>query len=560
MPLYMDIHRLSEGVTADMVRDAHKADIALQEEYGVEYRGYWFDEARQTIACLVAGPSPDACAEVHRHAHGLVADEIIEINAESLTAFLGGVDVNPAGEAVLGDGDLDRGLRVLMVTVLDNLAEVGTRLGDAAALGILERHDRVVREALGRFGGREVQHSGDGLMASFVSASAAVQCSLHIQQACAAEARDGGHPPAVRIGLAAGEPVAQHSNLFGVAVEQARAIARAAPPGETLVSIAVRELCAGKGLRFAPATETRLPGLHEPIALAAVLGDGTASVAPAGAGDSLRRLRSGLAGRYEIERELGKGGMAMVYLARDLRHDRHVAIKVLRPELAARLGAERFLKEIRLAAGLTHPNIVPLYDSGESAGVLYYVMPHLDGETLGECLARERQLSLDQALDITRGIAAALDHAHRHGIVHRDIKPDNIVLHEGQPMILDFGVALALTQADDERLTEPGLSLGTPTYMSPEQAVGDHDVDGRSDVYALGCVVYEMLSGEVPFTASNMKALIAKIVADTPTRLSRLRLDVPEHIDRAVHRALAKAPADRFDSVAELAAALAQPD
>jgi serine/threonine-protein kinase len=251
--------------------------------------------------------------------------------------------------------------------------------------------------------------------------------------------------------------------------------------------------------------------------------------------------------------------MATVHLARDVRHDRRVAIKVLRPELAAVLGLDRFLREIRVAAQLTHSHIVPLYDSGEAGGVLYYVMPSLDGETLRAHLERDLRLPVDRAVEIARSVAAALDYAHRKGVVHRDIKPENILIHEGQPMVLDFGIALAVTHAGGDRMTEPGITLGTPAYMSPEQAVGDPDVDGRADIYALACVLYEMLAGEPPFTASNVQALIAKIVTDRPTPLARLRPDVPSHVEQAVHRALAKAPADRYESAGAFAAALQSP-
>ncbi len=566
MPLFMDIHRLPEGVTLEMVRDAHLKDMEMQGKYGVNYRGYWYDAVNHTVACLAEGPSSDACEAVHRHAHGLVADAIIEVNSDSVSAFLGGVEIAPTGEAVMDSGHPDPGLRVVMMTELDNLASVGSRHGDAAALAILECHDRVVRETIKKFGGREVRHFGDGMMVSFSSASAAVQCALEIQRACSAERVANAECPSLRIGMAAGEPVAQHENLYGVAVEQARAIARSAKPGQILVSTAVRDLCAGKGLAFAPASEIRLPGLSDPIALASVGVAVGAESAPApsangasaGTGDDQeRRLRTSISTQYDVERELGRGGMATVYLARDVRHDRRVAIKVLRPELAAVLGTQRFLQEIRVAAQLTHPHIVALYDSGEADGILYYVMPNLEGETLRARIERERQLAVHHAVEIVRRVASALDYAHRRGVVHRDIKPENILLHDDQPMVLDFGIALALTQAGGDRLTEPGLSVGTPAYMSPEQAVGDRDVDARSDVYSLGCVAYEMLSGEPPFTAANVQALIAKIVMDPPSRLARLRPDVPEHIDQAVHRAIAKAPADRFASAAEFAAALA---
>ena len=555
MPLYMDIHRLPEGVTADMVRNAHIADVQLQEKYGVNYRGYWFDSVRGTVACLAEGPSQDACVAVHTHAHGLVADVIIEVTPETVTSFLGGGEIATTGEAVHADGTLDGGLRVVVVTELHNLAGVGSRLGDAAALKILQRHDDVVRGAIPRHGGREVRHLGDGIMLSFASASSAVKCALAIQRGCAVEQTAGEESPALRIGMAAGEPVAQHAGLFGVAVDQARAIARAAQPGEILVSVAVQSLCAGKGLAFDPAPAVALAGSDDAVGV--VTARDPASPAPAAPpADDPRRLRAALAGRYDLEHELGRGGMATVHLARDVRHDRRVAIKVLRAELAAVLGQDRFLQEIRLAAQLTHPHIVPLYDSGKVDGILYYVMPRLEGETLRARIEREQRLAVDGAVEIARSVAAALDYAHRKGVIHRDIKPENILLHEGQPMVLDFGIALAVTQAGGNRLTEPGITLGTPTYMSPEQAVGDPDVDARADIYALGCVVYEMLAGEPPFTASNIQGLIAKIVADRPAPLARLRSDVPAHIAAAVHRAIAKEPADRFESAGAFAAAL----
>ncbi|HEY6784040.1 MAG TPA: nickel-binding protein, partial [Gemmatimonadales bacterium] len=515
MPLFMDIHRLPEGVTADMVRDAHNADMQLQAKYGVNYRGYWFDSVRGTVACLAEGPSSEACVAVHKHAHGLVADTIIEVNSDNVTAFLGGGEIAPTGEAVHGDGTLDAGVRVVVVTEIHNLAGVGSRLGDAAALKILQRHDHIVRQAAATHYGREVRHLGDGMMLSFAAASFAVQCALAIQKACAAEKTAADEGPSVRIGMAAGEPVAQHAGLFGVAVDHARALARAAQPGEILVAAAVQALCAGKGLAFDAAPPVALSGSDDHL-LAAAARDPSSPprVTRAGPEDQPRRLRAALAGRYDLEHELGHGGMATVHLARDVRHDRRVAIKVLRAELAAVLGMDRFLQEIRVAAQLTHPHIVALYDSGEADGVLYYVMPSLEGESLRAPIERVGPMAVDRAVEIARSVGGALDYAHRKGVVHRDIKPENILMHEGQPMVLDFGIALAVTQARGDRRTEPGMALGTPAYMSPEQAVGDPDVDGRADIYALGCVVYEMLAGEPPFTASNVQALIAKIVAD----------------------------------------------
>ena len=219
--------------------------------------------------------------------------------------------------------------------------------------------------------------------------------------------------------------------------------------------------------------------------------------------EQLDRLNAALAGRYEIERKIGQGGMATVYLAHDIKHDRKVAVKVLRPELAAVIGAERFVQEIKTTANLQHPHILALFDSGEADSFLYYVMPLVEGETLRAKLDREKQLSVDEAIEISTAVAAALDYAHRHEVVHRDIKPENILLHDGQPVVADFGIALAISAAGGSRLTETGLSLGTPHYMSPEQATADRDLDARSDVYSLACVTYEMLVGEPPFTAPS---------------------------------------------------------
>jgi dipeptidyl aminopeptidase/acylaminoacyl peptidase len=267
-------------------------------------------------------------------------------------------------------------------------------------------------------------------------------------------------------------------------------------------------------------------------------------------------LATALQDRYRLERELGQGGMATVYLAHDLKHDRDVALKILRPDLAAVLGRERFLAEIRLTAKLDHPHILTLIDSGESNGLLWYVVPFIRGESLRQKLQREMQLGLDEALAITKQVAGALEYAHQHGVIHRDLKPENILLHEGEAMLADFGIALAVKEAGGNRLTETGLSLGTPQYMSPEQATGDRQLDARSDVYSLGAVLYEMLAGEPPHTGATVQAVIAKLMTERPTRLRTVRDTVPEGIDAAVARALAKVPADRYGSAAELAAAL----
>lgn len=270
-------------------------------------------------------------------------------------------------------------------------------------------------------------------------------------------------------------------------------------------------------------------------------------------------LRSALAAHYRIERELGAGGMATVYLANDLKHDRRVALKVLRPELAAVIGAERFLTEIKVTANLQHPHILPLHDSGEAGRFLFYVMPYIEGESLRDRLTREQQLSVADAVRITGEIASALDYAHRHGVVHRDIKPENILLHDGRALVADFGIALAASRTAGARMTETGMSLGTPTYMSPEQAMGEREITARSDVYALGCVAYEMLAGEPPFTGPTAQAIVARVMTERPRTLRAQRATVPAHVEAAIQMALEKLPADRFPTVAAFAAALADP-
>jgi tetratricopeptide (TPR) repeat protein len=266
-----------------------------------------------------------------------------------------------------------------------------------------------------------------------------------------------------------------------------------------------------------------------------------------------------LADRYRVERELGRGGMATVYLARDLRHDRPVALKVLRPELAASLGPERFLQEIRIAARLQHPHILPVHDSGEAAGRLWYTMPYVEGESLRQRIAREGQLPLDQAVRVAIQVLSALGYAHGHGVIHRDIKPENILLEGDEAVVADFGVARAITAAGEDRLTETGLALGTPAYMSPEQAAGSRELDGRSDLYALGCVLYEMLAGQPPFLGITVQQLLARHAMDPVPPLRTVRATVPEALEQSVRRALAKVPADRFRTAAEFTQALAAP-
>src|SRR6185437_6138300 len=275
--------------------------------------------------------------------------------------------------------------------------------------------------------------------------------------------------------------------------------------------------------------------------------------------DFTQRLSTALAERYQIERQLGEGGMAVVYLARDVKHDREVGLKVLRPELMAVLGAERFLHEINVTAHLQHPHILTLHDSGEADGLVFYVMPYVEGESLRDRLTREKQLSIDEAIEITKAVASALDYAHRHGVIHRDIKPENILLHDGQPLVADFGIALAVSAAGGNRLTETGLSIGTPQYMSPEQAMGDRTLDARSDVYSLAAVLYEMLAGEPPYTGPTAQAIVAKVITERPVPITVHRDTVPPHVGAALHKALAKLPADRFAGAAQFSDALLRP-
>ena len=273
--------------------------------------------------------------------------------------------------------------------------------------------------------------------------------------------------------------------------------------------------------------------------------------------EAITRLNAALEGRYRIEAELGEGGMATVYLADDIKHERKVALKVLKPELAAVVGAERFLAEIKTTANLTHPHILPLFDSGEADGFVFYVMPHVEGESLREKLDREHQLPVDDAVRIASDVAEALDYAHGRGVIHRDIKPANILIQAGRPVIADFGIALAVSAGGADRLTETGLSVGTPQYMSPEQATGDQTTGPPTDTYALGCVLYEMLVGEPPYTGATAQAILGRIITGGPASATEQRSAVPAHVDGAIRKALEKLPADRFTSARGFADALA---
>src|SRR5687768_11178812 len=271
----------------------------------------------------------------------------------------------------------------------------------------------------------------------------------------------------------------------------------------------------------------------------------------------IERLRDALEQTYSIDRELGRGGMATVYLAQDRKHERVVALKVLHPDLAASLGPDRFLREIKLAARLNHPHILPLFDSGDADGFLYYVMPYVEGESLREKLDRDQQLTIDEAVHHGRAIASALDYAHRQNIVHRDIKPENVMLYEGEAMVMDFGIAKAVSAAGSETLTQTGMMVGTPAYVSPEQAAGETNLDGKSDQYSLACVVYEMITGERPFAGATPQAIMAKRFSETPKPLRAIRSTVPESVEKAVSRAMSTDSAARYSTTAQFGQALA---
>src|SRR5215203_5418860 len=271
----------------------------------------------------------------------------------------------------------------------------------------------------------------------------------------------------------------------------------------------------------------------------------------------LERLRTALNPDYTIDRELGRGGMATVYLAQDGKHERLVALKVLHPDLAATLGPDRFLREIKLAARLNHPHILPLHDSGEAEGFLYYVMPYVEGESLRERLDRENRLAIEEAVHHGRALASALDYAHRQGVVHRDIKPENVMLYEGEAMVMDFGIAKAVSAAGSETITQTGMMVGTPAYVSPEQAAGEVNLDGRSDQYSLGCMLYEMLSGERAFSGPTAQSVMSKRFSETPKPLRTLRSAIPEFVEKAVSRAMSSEIAARYKTTAQLAQALA---
>ncbi len=437
---------------------------------------------------------------------------------------------------------------------------------EEAARIIRRRHREVLETAVSAHRGDLLQYLGDGSLTMFPSVVDAVHAAIEVQRGLRQE-------PVVplRIGIHQGDISYDTQGAYGDSVNVASRIQSLGTAGSILVSAKARdEIKNQPDITTTPLGEFELKNVEESLEVYGIVADELTVPtrsdvltkirdAPATGLNATIRLNTALEGRYVIERELGEGGMATVYLADDLKHQRKVALKVLKPELAAVVGAERFLAEIKTTANLQHPHILPLFDSGEADGFLFYVMPYVEGESLRERLDREQQLPVDEAVRIVTNVAEALDYAHRQGVIHRDIKPANVLLQAGKPVISDFGIALALSAGGGSRLTETGLSLGTPHYMSPEQATGDQHVGPATDIYALGCVLYEMLVGEPPYTGGTAQAVLGKIIIGTADPVTESRASVPRNVDAAIRRALEKVPADRFGSAQDFADALADP-
>ena len=454
--------------------------------------------------------------------------------------------------------------RLLAVMFTDVVGYTALMQRDEEAARIVRRrHREVLEAAVSAHGGELFQYLGDGSVTMFPSVADAVRAAIEVQRGLRQE-------PVVplRIGIHQGDISYDTQGAYGDAMNVAARIQSLGTTGSILISgKAHDEIKNQPDITTTPLGAFELKNVEESLEVYGIVADVLTvptrdhvltkiRSAAATESNATIRLNTALEGRYYVEGELGEGGMATVYLADDLKHERKVALKVLKPELAAAVGAERFLAEIKTTAKLTHPHILPLHDSGEADSFLFYVMPYVEGESLRERLDREHQLPVDEGVRIATAMGEALDYAHRQGVIHRDIKPANILLLEGKPVISDFGIALAVGAAGGGRLTETGLSLGTPHYMSPEQATGDQYVGPATDVYALGCVLFEMLVGEPPFTGSTPQAILGKIIAGKSVSASEERPSIPAHVDAALRCALEKLPADRFTSAQDFVRAL----
>ena len=428
-----------------------------------------------------------------------------------------------------------------------------------AAFAVIDELQRLSSEAVGGAGGRIVKFVEDGALALFEAAGDAVDAALELQETFAASEVVAQHGSAVRIGIHVGEiSEAPTGDVRGEGVRVASRIQAVGEPGSIVATeSAAVEVKARGDLSLRRLGSFELEGVREAevayVVERAELEDTISPAAPPGISEA---FVSQLADRYRIEEEIGRGGMATVYRAHDTRHDRPVALKVLHPELTDEGGAERFLREIRVTANLQHPHVLPLFDSGEASGRLFYVMPLVEGESLKDRLRRETQLGITDTLKIVRDVASALAHAHERGVIHRDIKPENILFSGGYALLADFGVARAVEQAAGDGLTKKGLAMGSPPYMAPEQMKESGTIDGRTDIYALGCVLYEMLVGAPPFTGPTAQVIMARQATDPVPPIRTVRMNVPEALEGVAMRCLEKVPADRFASAAELVAAL----
>ena len=459
-----------------------------------------------------------------------------------------------------------RARRLLAVMFTDVVGYTALMQRDEEAAKIVRRrHRQVLEAALGVGRGELLQYLGDGSLSTFPSVADAVRAAIQVQRELGIEP-----PIPLRIGIHQGDISYDTQGAYGDSVNIAARIQSLGAPGSILLSAKARDEIKNQAdISTTGLGVFELKNVTEPVEVHAVVSD-TLVVptrsdvlekvrsTPGEAAEVVVRLNTALTGRYRIERELGEGGMAKVYLADDLKHERKVALKVLKPALAAAVGADRFLAEIKTTANLQHPHILPLFDSGEADGFLFHVMPYVEGESLRDRLDRETQLPVDEAVRIATDIAEALDYAHRQGVIHRDIKPANILLSGGRPLISDFGIALAVSTAGADRLTETGMTLGTPYYMSPEQATADLDPGARSDIYSLGCVLFEMLVGEPPYTGSTAQAILGKIVAGPTPKVTAVRPTVPHHVEDAILQALERVPADRQSTARQFAETLAQ--
>ena len=561
MPLYMDRHTIPGAAAAD-VASAHELDLAAQGKYNVKFLTYWFDGDAERTFCLVDAPSKEAMETVHREAHGLIPAEIMEVNPGLVAYFLGKVEDTAASETNFNPEQPpeETAFRTILFTNMVGSTSMTQRLGDAAAMELLRAHDKIIRTALDEHRGSEVKHTGDGIMASFLAASSAVECSISIQRGFHVQAEEQpDHAVRVRIGLTAGEPVMEHNDLFGAAVQLAARICDCADASAILVANVIRELCIGKGFLFADTGEQTLRGFEDAVRLYEVRWQEDAS-APSEDATQTRigsppETKTFASGRYVVVRLLGQGAQKSVYLVDDTTLGRQCALSILNPALLDQSDKRRIKQEAQTMAQLgTHPNIVTVYDFGEEDGSPYIVCEYIPGgELRDELTSAEGPLPLQRTLAVASDICQALSFAHRGGIVHRDLKPENVwMTKDRQAKLGDFGVALS---AGRTRLTMPGSVTGTAIYMAPEQASGG-DVDARSDLYSFGALLYELVAGRPPFLGDDANAIIYQHINSKPESPVEHNASVPPSLERLIMRLLAKPKTERPGSAEEVLAKL----